>query len=134
VPPVSRVVRILREMKLSIEAFKVYMPAKDFEVSKRFYQALGFTLIEAWNGNVDCCLGKAEFRLQHYYVKEWAENFMMQFWVEDVDTWYEHVRDVILKGRFDARATEPETVDGATICHVIDPSGILLIFINQPGT
>ena len=131
--PVSRAVRTPCEMELSIKAFKVYAPAKDLEESKRFYKALGFTLTEAWNGNVDCCLGKAEFRLQHYYVKEWANNFMMQFWVKDVHAWHKHARDVISDGGLDARATEPETVDGATICHVIDPSGILLIFINWLG-
>jgi len=33
-------------MSLTINSFKVYVPAKDFELSKRFYQALGFRMSE----------------------------------------------------------------------------------------
>ena len=33
-------------MLLSINDFKVYMPAKNFEQSKRFYVALGFAMSE----------------------------------------------------------------------------------------
>ncbi len=109
---------------------RVYTPAKDFEQSKRFYSALGFELREGWNGNFDCRLGGAEFRLQNYYVKDWANNFMMQFEVDDVRAWYEHAREVIAAGGFDARVSEPELIGDTSICHVIDPSGVLLIFIN----
>jgi catechol 2,3-dioxygenase-like lactoylglutathione lyase family enzyme len=115
---------------MEINQLKVYTPSKDFEVSKRFYKALGFELTEAWGGNFDCKLGNAEFRLQNYYVEDWANNFMMQFWVDDVQSWYEHAREIITKHNFKARVIPPETVDGARICHVVDPSGVLLIFIE----
>ena len=117
-------------MGLGINNLKVYAPAKDFEVSKRFYLALGFALTESWNGNFDCKLGNAEFRLQNYYVPDWANNFMMLFAVDDAREWYEHARSIITEGGFDARVTEPETIGDNTLCHVIDPSGILLIFIS----
>ena len=117
-------------MTLSIHNLKVYAPAKDFLESKRFYLALGFTLTEAWNGTFDCKLGNAEFRIQNYYVKDWANNFMMLFGVDNVHEWYEHARTVIADGGFNARVTEPETIGDTTICHVIDPSGILLIFTS----
>jgi|GEM_PF-4264799 len=77
-------------MQPSIDHLKVYTPAKDFELSKRFYAALGFELTKAWGGNVDCRLGGAEFRLQNYYVADWANNFMMQFCVDDARLWLEH--------------------------------------------
>jgi hypothetical protein len=117
-------------MKLSINDLKVYTPAKDFDVSKRFYAALGFELTEAWGGSVDCKLGGAEFRLQNYYVEDWANNFMMRFWVDNVPAWYEHVKMVIGSNTFDARVSEPEVIDDTTLFHVLDPSGILLIFIS----
>lgn len=44
---------------------------------------------------MDCRLGGAVFRLQNYYVKDWAENFMMKFDVDDVQAWYEHVKKVL---------------------------------------
>lgn len=115
---------------MTINQLKIYAPAKDFAESKRFYKALGFELTEAWGGNVDCKLGNAEFRLQNYYAKEWAENFMMQFWVDDVQAWYEHAKSVIESGSLEARIKAPETVDGSSLFHVWDPSGILLIFIQ----
>ena len=119
-------------MSLTINSMNVYVPAKDFELSKRFYSALGFTLTEAWGGNFDCSLGKSLFRLQNYYVKDWAGNFMLQFDVDDANAWYEHVKPIIDSGEFgDARVMLPEAVTGDTIItHVVDPSGVLLIFIQ----
>lgn len=116
---------------MNITELKVYTPAKDFEVSKRFYAAMGFEVVEAWGGNFDCKLGGAQFRLQNYYVEDWANNFMMQFWVDDLDAWYAHARGVIDGGKFSgSRMTEIQTHDGARLFHVIDPSGVLLIFID----
>ncbi|MEO6655683.1 MAG: hypothetical protein ABIO36_06330 [Pyrinomonadaceae bacterium] len=37
----------------------VYTPAEDFEISKRFYSALGFEMTEGWGGTMDCRLGGA---------------------------------------------------------------------------
>ena len=114
-----------------IKSLKVYTPAKDFEMSKRFYAALGFELTEAWGGSFDCKLGGAEFRLQNYYVADWANNFMMQFWVDDVPRWYEHAKAVIDAGDFaDARVSEPELIGDTQLFHVWDPSGVLLIFLT----
>jgi len=119
-------------MSLEIKSMNVYVPAKDFELSKRFYTALGFTLTEGWAGSFDCRLGNALFRLQNYYVKDWANNFMMQFDVDDANEWYEHVKPIIESGEFgDARVMLPEAVtDDTIITHVVDPSGVLLIFIQ----
>ncbi len=119
-------------MDLIIKSMNVYVPAKDFELSKKFYTALGFDLTEAWGGSVDCRLGNALFRLQNYYVEDWANNFMLQFWIDDVRALYDHVKPLIDGGEyFPARIMEPEQVDADTsITHVIDPSGVLLIFIQ----
>lgn len=118
-------------MKPTISELLVYTPAKDFELSKSFYAALGFEISEAWAGDVDCRLGGAAFRLQNYYKKDWAENFMMLFRVEDVQLWHDHVKPIIDTGNFaNARYSEPENVGGASLFHVWDPCGILLIFIS----
>ena len=118
-------------MNLNVSELKVYVPAKDFEMSKEFYRELGFEVMEAWGGNFDCRLGPTIFRLQNYYVKDWAENLMLQFAVDDARAWYEHAKAVIAGGSFgDARLMEPQVHDGALITHVIDPSGVLLIFIQ----
>ncbi len=109
----------------------VYTPAEDFELSKRFYSDLGFEMTEGWGGTMDCRLGGAAFRLQNYYVKDWAENFMMKFRVEDVQAWHEHAKAVIDNGSFgNARVSDPEMIGDTAIVHVWDPCGVLLIFIQ----
>lgn len=115
----------------TIKELVVYTPAKDFAVSKAFYEALGFTLTEGWGGTMDCRLGGAVFRLQNYYVKDWAENFMMKFDVEDVQAWHEHAKKVIDEGDYsNARYDEPEMVGSAKLFNVWDPCGVLLIFLQ----
>lgn len=111
-------------MKPSINDLLVYTPAKDFELSKRFYSALGFEMTKGWGDTVDCRLGGATFRLQNYYVKDWAENFMMRFGVDDVPAWYGHAKAVIASGNYDsASVSEPEMAGETLVCHVGDPSG-----------
>ncbi len=118
-------------MPLSINDLLVYTPAKDFERSKSFYTELGFEMTEGFGGTMDCRLGGAAFRLQNYYVKDWADNFMMRFGVDDVDEWYERAKGVIEKGGFgDARVSEPEMAGDTPVLHVIDPSGVLLVFVG----
>lgn len=75
-------------MPLNIKDLKAYVPAKDFEVSKRFYQALGFNISPGWGGTADCELNGHRFRLQDYYVQDWANNFMMVMGVDDVEAWH----------------------------------------------
>jgi len=118
-------------MQPTIKELVVYTPARDFAVSKRFYAALGFKLTEGWGDTMDCELGGAKFRLQNYFVKQWAENFMMKFDVEDVDSWFAHVKAILEAETFgDARVAEPEMVGETKIIHVWDPCGVLLIFIE----
>ena len=118
-------------MPLSINDFKVYMPAKDFELSKRFYARLGFNMSEGWGGTADFELNGCRFRLQNYYVKDWAENFMVVIGVDDADAWHQHVRDMAASGEFGSmRIKAPEAVDGALVLHVVDPSGVLLVFVQ----
>ena len=66
-----------RHVALTIRDLKAYAPAKDFELSKRFYAALGFAMSEGWGGTADFELNGNRFRLRNYYVKDWADNFML---------------------------------------------------------
>jgi predicted enzyme related to lactoylglutathione lyase len=118
-------------MALGIKDFKVYVPAKDFERSKRFYTALGFTMSDGWGGTADFELGGHRFRLQNHYVKDWANNFMIVMGVDDAEAWHQHVRQVTGSGEFgDIRFKPPEDVDGSIVLHVWDPAGVLLVFVE----
>jgi hypothetical protein len=118
-------------MAPSIKELVVYVPSLNFEVSKAFYSALGFTLTEGFGDTMDCRLGDAVFRLQNYYVKDWANNFMMKLDVDDVDAWYGHAKNVLDANTYGhAKIAEPEMVGDTRIMHVWDPCGVLLIFIQ----
>lgn len=62
---------------LEITDVRVFVPAKDFSMSKSFYESLGWTV--KWGDDNLALLEVADqrFYLQNYYAKEWAENFML---------------------------------------------------------
>jgi hypothetical protein len=72
------------------EQVRPFLPSQDFDLSKRFYEALGF--VKILDGDVAIFeTGSSGFILQNYYKKEWAENFMMQLLVDDLDAWWLHI-------------------------------------------
>jgi hypothetical protein len=119
-------------MPPTIASLTVYTPCKDFALSQRFYAALGFTLRPGHGGTVDAELGGQRLRLQDYYVQDWAHNFMVVMLTPDVAAWHRHAAEVIAGGGFgDARLKAPEDVGGDSVLHVIDPSGVLLVFVQK---
>jgi len=70
---------------------KAFAPAKDFALSKRFYQDLGFTV--AWSSESLAYIryGSTSFLLQEF--PEGIDNFMMHLLVQNVDAWWSHVQD-----------------------------------------
>jgi uncharacterized glyoxalase superfamily protein PhnB len=112
---------------------RVFVPAENFTMSRAFYTALGW--VENWhnNGLAEMELGGVRFLLQDYYVKDWAENFMMQVTVADAQAWYEHAAAVLERGDFGgARVTPPKREPwGFLVTYLHDPCGVLL-HLAQP--
>ena len=72
------------------ESARAFIPTKDFDSSKAFYEALGFKKL--LDSDVAIFgVGASAFILQRYYQKEWADNCMMQLMVDNLDTWWEHI-------------------------------------------
>jgi hypothetical protein len=117
------------------EIARPFLPAKDFDLSKRFYEALGFTKV--LDGEVAIFrVGASAFILQKHFRKEWAENAMMQLMVDDLDAWWAHVSSLALPTRFGVPAPNPPTVQpwGLRVAYVIDPSGVLWhVAQRRPG-
>lgn len=108
------------------EIARPFVPARDFELSKRFYVKIGFQLL--LDGEVAIFgIGKSSFILQNYYNKEWAENFMMQLMVDDVDAWWEHLNAMNLAKDFTGVSLRPPEVQpwGLRISYLVDPTGVL---------
>ena len=108
------------------EIARPFLPAKDFEKSKRFYEALGF--LKILDGEVAIFqIGASSFILQRYFQKEWAENFMMQLMVDDLDAWWSYIIALDLPAKFEVPAPKPPAIQpwGLKVAYVIDPSGVL---------
>ena len=118
-------------MALTISCLKPYVPARNFELSKRFYAALGFTMSEGCGGTADFALDGFAFRLQDYHVQDWANNFMFVIGVDDVEAWHQRALELLNTGTFAGmRVKAPEPVDGSIVLHVVDPTGVLLVFVQ----
>lgn len=118
------------------EAARPFLPARDFETSKRFYDALGFTRLLEASDVVVFGIGATSFLLQRYYVPAWAENFMMQLMVDDLDAWWAHIESLDLAGTFGVTAPKPPAMQpwGLRIAYVVDPSGVLWhVAQRRPG-
>jgi hypothetical protein len=73
---------------LNASDVRVFMPAKDFATSKAFYTALGWKVTEIDGELAVLELADRHLYLQNYYVKDWAENFMIHITVEDAQAWH----------------------------------------------
>jgi hypothetical protein len=108
------------------ERVRPFVPAKDFDCSKQFYEALGFEKV--LDGEVAIFnAGSGGFILQRYYHKEWAENFMMQLMVDDLDAWWSHIDALDLPSKFGVQPPKPPAMQpwGLRIAYVYDPCGVL---------
>jgi len=108
------------------ELARPFVPAKDFEQSKRFYEALGFEKL--LDGEVAIFrIGSSGFILQRYFQKEWAENFMMQLMVDELDAWWSHIERLDLPARFGIPAPKAPALQpwGLRVAYVVDPTGVL---------
>jgi catechol 2,3-dioxygenase-like lactoylglutathione lyase family enzyme len=105
---------------------KAFVPAKDFELSKRFYIDLGFELAWASDDLAYFQAGHSSFLLQRFYVKEHAENFMMHMLVNDVEAWWHHVSSNQIGKKYGVRVLPPaDRPWGIRDFTVDDPTGVL---------
>lgn len=123
------------ELTRSITDFRTFLPAKDFETSKRFYSDLGFELRSLGPDLAHVGLGPHAFLLQAYYVKEWAENFMMHVVVTNLNGWWEHIASLDLESRYSVRPPRPPKLErwGLNVAYVFDPTGVLWHFAERPA-
>ena len=108
------------------ELIRPFIPAKEFDLSKRFYEAMGFDKV--LDGDVAIFnAGSGGFILQNYYQKEWAENCMMQLMVDDLDAWWAHITALDLPGQFGVHPPKAPAMQpwGLRIAYIVDPSGVL---------
>jgi catechol 2,3-dioxygenase-like lactoylglutathione lyase family enzyme len=111
---------------LAAVEIKAFVPAADFERSKRFYEALGFEVPWSSEDLAYVRHGETSFLLQAFDQPEFIKNFQMHLLVENVDAWHAHVRALGLADRFGVEIGEPEDRPWAMRDFTLfDPSGVL---------
>lgn len=105
---------------------KAYVPARDFALSIRFYEALGFSAVWASDELAHLCFGSTSFLLQDFFVQEHAQNFQMHLLVSSADEWHERANALGAVETFGAAISAVEDRPwGMRDFTVVDPSGVL---------
>ena len=95
---------------LKVTEIKAFVPAKDFDKSKNFYQDIGLTMASEGGGVAYFHFEQTSFLLQDYCAESQAENFMMHLLVEDIDAWWSHIHESNVIEKYGIKVTPVETV------------------------
>lgn len=109
---------------MNIKQIRTFIPGKDFALSKQFYLDLGFKI--EWEGTdlIEFGTRNQNFFLQDFYVEDWANNCMMQMFVDDLDALYNKTQELL--ETYPSIKTKPIfTADYGRTFHLLDPSGVL---------
>jgi uncharacterized glyoxalase superfamily protein PhnB len=105
---------------------KAFVPAKDFEISKQFYQDIGFTMASDFDGVAYFHHENVSFLLQDFFVQELADNFMMHLLVESVDAWWAQIQEKNIAEKYGVKLLPPEQRPWKMRDFVLlDPLGVL---------
>lgn len=116
-------------MKARAVSIRPFIGAKDFDLSRRFYQDLGFdeTILTAKLSVFK--MGSIAFYLQDAYVQDWVDNTMVFAEVDNTDRFWEELVALNLTAKYpNARLTPTRVMDWGKECFVHDPSGVLWHF------
>lgn len=114
---------------LNTVELKVFIPSKDFNVSKQFYSDLGFTKASDQDGVAYFHCGNCSFLLQDFYNQSLAENLMMHLLVEDIDSWHKQIINSGVADKYGVTISEITKQPWSMLDFVVhDPSGVLWRF------
>jgi uncharacterized glyoxalase superfamily protein PhnB len=111
---------------LTVTEIKAFVPAKNFALSKQFYQDMGFTMASEGGGVAYFHYAHASFLLQDFCVENLAENFMMHLLVQDVDAWWDNIHHSGIIKTYGVKVWPIQLQSwGMRDFCITDPSGVL---------
>lgn len=118
----------------TVRDMRPFLPAKNFELSKRFYADIGFQVTPLGDSIAELRLGPHAFLLQDYFVQQWAENFVMHVMVDDVEAWWAHLASLDLAGRYGVPRPRVPRMEswGLKVAYLFDPAGVLWHIAEMP--
>lgn len=104
-----------------------FVPAKDHDRSRRFYESLGFSTEYADSNIAVMTNGGDSFILQNFYVKDLADNFMVELSVANADAWWTEHDPARVAIAFGLKAPIAPSMQpwGVVVGFIFDPSGVL---------
>ena len=112
-----------------------FLPTRDFDLSRRFYEALGFTNHATGDEVALFDTGAGTIILTRTYDPKWDGAFMIAISVDDLGAWWERIQQADLPARFGCPAPSPPVMQpwGIEVSYVIDPTGVLIHFQQRKG-
>ena len=116
-------------MNHKVVSIRPFIGAKNFEISRKFYQDLGFQEVILEHNLSYFKTEGIGFYLQDYYIKDWIDNSMIFMEVDSVERYYQELFALNLSSKYeDVRLIPIKTNDWGKECFLHDPSGILWHF------
>lgn len=110
-------------------SIRPFIGAKDFELSRSFYRALGFREKVLEHRMSVFETGGIAFYLQDAFVKDWIDNTMIFVEVDDADRYWKELSALDLASKYQGVKLSPVRTDyWGKECFLHDPSGILWHF------
>ncbi|MEB8431870.1 hypothetical protein OO007_06490 [Cocleimonas sp. KMM 6892] len=112
----------------TVNGITPFLPAKDFDLSLRFYKDLGFVEVAKIDNAVRLDMNGNSFWLQDYYIEEWANNTMLCLYLDDLAAWWENVKPLNITENYEGKAkvfAEPHEQEGGQMMQIGDPAGVL---------
>lgn len=119
----------INSMKHSIKSIRPFIGAENFELSRQFYQDLGFEESLLGPNLSYFQMEGFGFYLQKAYVRDWVDNSMIFLEVADVQQYWDALLALDLPRKYKTvRLTPIQVYDWGSECFLHDPSGILWHF------
>lgn len=116
-------------MKPSGKSIRPFIGAKDYDLSRKFYSELGFQENVLPHHMSYFYTGDFGFYLQDAYVKDWIDNSMIFFEVEDLEVSLKAIQDLDLPNKYsNVKLSNIVYNDWGDEFFLHDPSGILWHF------
>ena len=111
---------------LRAQSLLPFVPSgSDYETSRRLFADSGFDELWENGGYAGFRNGDAQFILQRYDVKEFAENLMMRLNVADLDAWWQAVSQKSLDEAYPGfRISPPRDFPWGREVNFIDLAGV----------
>jgi uncharacterized glyoxalase superfamily protein PhnB len=104
---------------------KAFVPAKDYELSKRFYQDIGFKIASDGGGIAYFHCEHTSFLLMDFYTEGAGACLTMHLLVEDVDAWWTMIQESGVCSKYGVKVTAIEQQPWRMRdFSLVDPSGV----------